>query len=61
MGSVSSQAVILIDNEIYAYSNLRTGSDSPESASKALFSALEGTGMKLEDIKLYCRDWLWEG
>lgn len=51
IGSVSSQAVILTDGELFAYSNMRTGSDSPESARKAMNWALEGTGMKLEDIK----------
>ena len=31
IGSVSSQAVILADGELYAFSNQRTGFDSPES------------------------------
>jgi len=51
VGSVSSQAVILVDGELYAYSSMRTGSDSPESASKAMDWALEGTGMGLENIR----------
>jgi bzd-type benzoyl-CoA reductase Q subunit len=51
VGSVSSQAVILVEGEIYAYSNLRTGSDSPDSARRAMMAALEGTGMGLENIK----------
>jgi bzd-type benzoyl-CoA reductase Q subunit len=50
VGSVSSQAVILADGELYAYSSMRTGSDSPESARKAMDWALEGTGIDLEDI-----------
>lgn len=50
IGSVSSQAVILADREIYAYSNLRTGSNSPESAMKAIKAALEGTVLNLNDI-----------
>jgi len=29
VGSVSSQAVVAADGHIYAYSNMRTGSDSP--------------------------------
>ncbi|GAB4294015.1 MAG: acyl-CoA dehydratase activase [Myxococcota bacterium] len=45
VGSVSSQAVIVADGEIFAYSNMRTGSDSPESANNALKYALDGTGM----------------
>ncbi len=51
IGSVSSQAVIMIDGELFAYSSMRTGSDSPESARKAMDWALEGTGMRLEDIQ----------
>ena len=50
VGSVSSQAVIVVDDELYAFSSMRTGSDSPESARKAMEWALEGTGMTLEDI-----------
>jgi bzd-type benzoyl-CoA reductase Q subunit len=50
VGSVSSQAVIVVDDELYAYSSMRTGSDSPESARKAMEWALEGTGMTLDDI-----------
>jgi bzd-type benzoyl-CoA reductase Q subunit len=50
VGSVSSQAVIMTDGELYAYSNMRTGSDSPDSANRAMAWALEGTGMKLSDI-----------
>ncbi len=50
VGSVSSQAVIMLDGELYAYSNMRTGSDSPDSARKAMDWALEGTGLTLEGI-----------
>ena len=50
MGSVSSQAVILVDGKLYAYSNMRTGSDSPKSAENAMDWALEGTGMTQDDI-----------
>lgn len=50
VGSVSSQAVIMTDGEIFAYSNMRTGSDSPESAQNAMSWALEDTGMTLDDI-----------
>lgn len=53
VGSVSSQAVIVTDGQIYAYSNMRTGSDSPESASNALNYALEGTDMPEDKIQ-YC-------
>jgi bzd-type benzoyl-CoA reductase Q subunit len=51
VGSVSSQAVILTDGELYAYSSMRTGSDSPDSARRAMDWALEGTGLRLEDIQ----------
>lgn len=50
VGSVSSQAVIVVDGDLYAFSNMRTGSDSPQSAQKAMDWALEETGMKLDDI-----------
>ncbi len=53
IGSVSSQAVVMVDNELYAYSNTRTGSDSPESAWKAMNMALGGTGMTADNLD-YC-------
>ena len=51
VGSVSSQAVIMVDGKLYAYSNMRTGSNSPDSARRALDRALEETGMSLDDIQ----------
>lgn len=45
VGSVSSQAVIMADGQIYAYSNIRTGSDSPDSARSALKIAIEKTSL----------------
>jgi len=50
VGSVSSQAVIMVDGQPYAFSNMRTGSDSPNSARNAMDWALENTGMTLDDI-----------
>ncbi len=50
IGSVSSQAVILLDGKLYAFSNQRTGSDSPESANKAITWAMEETGIALDNI-----------
>jgi len=50
VGSVSSQAVVMADGKLYAFSNMRTGSDSPESANKAIAWALEDTGLTLDDI-----------
>lgn len=53
VGSVSSQAVIMTDGEIFAYGNVRTGSDSPYSASNALNFALKDVDMPEERIN-YC-------
>jgi bzd-type benzoyl-CoA reductase Q subunit len=53
VGSVSSQAVIMADGKIYAYGNMRTGSDSPNSARNALKFALEATDIP-EDRMDYC-------
>ncbi|HRP76585.1 MAG TPA: benzoyl-CoA reductase, bzd-type, subunit Q, partial [Rhodocyclaceae bacterium] len=50
VGSVSSQAVIVCDGELYGYNSMRTGSNSPDSATNALKGVLEKSGMKLEDI-----------
>ncbi|MFH1862548.1 MAG: benzoyl-CoA reductase, bzd-type, subunit Q [bacterium] len=50
VGSVSSQAVIMTDGQLYAFSNMRTGSSSPDSAHKAINWALEGSGLTLDDI-----------
>ena len=51
VGSVSTQAVIFTDGELYCYASMRTGSDSPDSARNAMDWALEGTGLKLENIR----------
>ncbi|MFC1822662.1 benzoyl-CoA reductase, bzd-type, subunit Q [Thermodesulfobacteriota bacterium] len=53
VGSVSSQAVVMTDGRIYAYGNMRTGSNSPDSARNALDFALEVTDMT-EDRMDYC-------
>ena len=53
IGSVSSQAVIVADGRILAYGNMRTGSDSPNSARNALNFALEAADMP-EDRLDYC-------
>ena len=51
VGSVSSQAVILVDGQPYAYASTRTGSDSPNSAVNAMNWALEDTsGLTLDRI-----------
>ncbi len=51
VGSVSTQAVIMVDSKIYCYSSMRTGSNSPDSANNAMDWALEGTGLSLDKIK----------
>jgi bzd-type benzoyl-CoA reductase Q subunit len=51
VGAVSSKAAIMVDGEVYAYSIMRTGASSPDSANKAVNWALEGTEMKLADIR----------
>lgn len=53
VGSVSSQAVVVVDGELYAFSNVRTGSNSPESARRAVDMALAGTTLKMKDFD-YC-------
>ena len=51
VGSVSSQAVVFVDGEMYASANTRTGYNSPESARNVMNWALEATdGMTIEDI-----------
>jgi bzd-type benzoyl-CoA reductase Q subunit len=53
VGSVSTQAVIMADGEIFAYGNMRTGSNSPNSARKGLTFALQKTDMPETRID-YC-------
>ena len=54
IGSVSSQAVLVADGRLLAYSNIRTGSNSPDSAQKALENALDAVpGLTRERID-YC-------
>ena len=50
VGSVGSKAVVMLDGEIYAWSVMRTGSNSADSAKKALGWAMEGTGLELKDF-----------
>lgn len=54
VGSVSSQAVVMADGQIFAYANTRTGSNSPDSARKALYFALEPVEGLEEDRFDYC-------
>jgi bzd-type benzoyl-CoA reductase Q subunit len=50
VGSVSSQAAVMVDGKLYAWSSARTGSNSPDSARRAMAWALEGTGLEVEQI-----------
>jgi bzd-type benzoyl-CoA reductase Q subunit len=50
VGSVSTQAVVMIDGELLAYANRRTGSSSPDSARRAMDWALKDTDLAIEDI-----------
>jgi len=54
VGSVSSQAVIVADGQIYAYSNMRTGADSPDSARNALNFAMDAADRLPEERMDYC-------
>ncbi len=51
VGSVGSKAAIMVNGEAYSWGVTRTGSNSPESANKALDYALVGTGLKVNDLK----------
>jgi len=53
VGSVSSQAVIMVDGQVYAYGSLRSGWDSSDSACRALQLALKATDMPFERLD-YC-------
>lgn len=50
VGSVSSQAVLVVDGELYGFNSMRTGNNSPDSAKNALQGVMDKCGMKLEDI-----------
>jgi bzd-type benzoyl-CoA reductase Q subunit len=51
VGSVGSKAVIMTDGDLYSCSVMRTGSNSPDSAKKVMDWAMEGTGLKLNDLQ----------
>jgi len=53
VGSVSTQAAIMVDGELFAFSNTRTGSSSPDSAEKAISLALADSDLTMEQIH-YC-------
>ncbi len=51
VGSVGSKAAIMIDGEIYAWAVTRTGSNSPDSATKVMNMVLTDTDLKQNDIQ----------
>ncbi len=51
VGSVGSKAAIMVNGQAYAWGITRTGSNSPESAKKALDFALKDTGLSVGDLK----------
>ena len=51
IGSVSTEAVICLDGELYAWSTVRTGANSPDSAKDAVSPIFAKTGMKQNDIR----------
>lgn len=50
VGSVSSQAVVCLDGRLYAYATVRTGSDSPDSAHRAVNRVFGLTGLTLDRV-----------
>jgi len=50
VGSVSTQAVVMVDGDLFAYGNTRTGSDSPNSAWNGMNFALEKSDLKVDNI-----------
>lgn len=50
VGSVSSQAVILVDGKLLSFFSTRTGSSSPDSAIRAFRGAGEPLGLSLDDV-----------
>jgi bzd-type benzoyl-CoA reductase Q subunit len=50
VGSVSSQAVVLVDGKLLAWASMRTGASSPDSARRAMSRALEETGLGVEGL-----------
>ena len=51
VGSVGSKAAVMLDGEVFSWGVMRTGSNSPDSAKKVLDWAIEGTGLRVDDLK----------
>ena len=50
VGSVSSQCVVCVDGQLYAYNSMRTGNNSPDSARNAFKGVSVKTGLALNDL-----------
>ncbi|WP_025323408.1 benzoyl-CoA reductase, bzd-type, subunit Q [Deferrisoma camini] len=50
VGSVSSEAVVCLDGELYAFNTVRTAAGSVESAENAMKGVFERTGLRFDDI-----------
>ena len=50
VGSVGSKATVMLDGKLFSYAAMRTGGVSEETAAKAINWALEGTGLRSEDV-----------
>ncbi|UCG37624.1 MAG: benzoyl-CoA reductase, bzd-type, subunit Q [Candidatus Bathyarchaeota archaeon] len=50
IGSVGSKAAVMLDGELFAYSAMRTGGVSEETAVKAMNWAIEETGLRTENV-----------
>jgi len=50
IGSVGSKAVVMLDGKLYAYSIMRTGGVSEETAIRVMNWALEETGLKNKNV-----------
>ena len=51
VGSVGSKAAVMVNGEAYSWAIMRTGANSPDSATKVLDWALKDTGLKVSDLK----------
>ncbi|MCW3999559.1 MAG: acyl-CoA dehydratase activase [Candidatus Bathyarchaeota archaeon] len=51
VGSVGSKAAVMVNGQAFSWGITRTGSNSPESAKKALDFALKDTGLSVGDLK----------
>ena len=53
IGSVSSKCVVMVDGGLFAFGDMRTSSDSPDSARRVVDTVLKNTGMTIDNWD-YC-------